>query len=403
MKPLPLALPSLGNTPSLDAAISEKRRRTLVDDFARLVYGHTPAGGRIGAVNEISRRIALDGAATRLELDLPILGPMGTRHTTVLAFVPRQPHPPRSLCWVEFRWKSCDDFRWRYLHPGVRRTYRIGTRKNRAVRGSEAQRWPFRTIIARGYAVATAWYEELETDLPGHAQQGIRGIFDGTSGGSPWGAIGGWAWGLSCMRRAFTDVVDIAEIPVIAVGHSRLGKTALWASAQDINFAGVISNNSGCCGASLFRHHHGEDIRLITERFPHWFTPGLSVYRDADEQIPVDQHQLLALQAPRFTYVTSASEDDNADPQGEYLSTLYASPAFHQFGLAGTLGSSDVGSLVASDPSREEVGAFANIAPNKSIGHGLYYHIRTGGHDMLPEDWGLILDRMDHWLADRQH
>jgi Glucuronyl esterase, fungi len=149
------------------------------------------------------------------------------------------------------------------------------------------------------------------------------------------------------LSRALDALAQLSEVDataVIAVGHSRLGKAALWAAATDQRFAGVVSSDSGCGGASLFRHRVGEDIAAITSTFPHSFARRFADYRDAPDELPIDQHHLLALVAPRLTHVASASRDEHADPYGELLSTLHATPVFELYGHQGPPPTSCLGS-----------------------------------------------------------
>ena len=237
-------------------------------------------------------------------------------------------------------------------------------------RGTFARRWPLEQLIDAGFGLATANYADLEPDRPTGWQTGIRTTLAHSLGLKPdqWGAIGAWAWGMSrVLDYLETDpAVDVRQI--VVQGHSRLGKAALWAGANDRRFALVISNESGEGGAALARRNYGETIGRITSAFPYWFVPQYATYTDRVADLPVDQHELLALVAPRPLYVTSAQEDNWSDPRGEFLGLKAAAPVWALYGYKVNLGDwPGVDQPVRSGP--------------------LGYHVRTGKHDVMPYDW----------------
>jgi hypothetical protein len=288
-----------------------------VDEFARTIYGRTPEGGRLTELVLRSRdNGVLGGAADRLRHRAVIACPLGALELNTITHLPTGTSSAPVVVALNF--KDNEE--------------------------------PYATVLEAGYAVLTVDYQQIEPDDPEPATPGVRALFPTES----WGAVAAWAWGLSRLLDIAERLDGVDTTDAVVLGHSRLGKAALWAGAQDERFAVTVANGSGCCGAALFRHPGGEDIAAITTRFPHWFVPSFSAYAGKESSLPVDQHQLLASIAPRRVYITSAEDDAWADPIGEYLSVVAAKPAF---------------------------------APD-----GIGYHVRQGTHDLLEEDWLHALD-----------
>jgi rhamnogalacturonyl hydrolase YesR len=248
-----------------------------------------------------------------------------------------------------------------------------------------SSQWPLKEILSRGYGVAVAWYWDLEPDRADGWQTGIRTRLAAALKIEPseWSAIGAWAWGLSRMADWLATESQVDAQRLIAIGHSRLGKTALWAGASDPRFAMVVSNESGEGGAALSRRDYGETVAIINEKFPWWFVPAYKKYGSNTAAMPFDQFMLLDLIAPRPLYVASAVGDQWSDPKGEFLSARMAGPVYRLFKEKGI----DADSL----PSLEH-----------PVGDGyVRYHIRSGKHDITLYDWQQYMDFADRRL-DRQ-
>ena len=240
--------------------------------------------------------------------------------------------------------------------------------------------WPAEAVIARGYGIAALQVSELAPDDKEKYRQGVIGLFSGNAVGedpSDWKALGAWAWGASRALDYFETHPAVDARRVAVVGHSRGGKAALWAGAQDERFALVVSNESGEGGAALSRRHYGETLERITTAFPHWFAGRYHTYAGRPEALPVDQHMLLALIAPRPLYVASADEDLWADPRGEFLALAHASPAYALWG--------DPPIAPDAMPPLEQ----PLVAGRRG------YHVRRGGHNLTPYDWERFMDFAD--------
>jgi hypothetical protein len=241
--------------------------------------------------------------------------------------------------------------------------------------------WPAETLVARGYAIAVFQYGDLAPDNAEKFREGVLRLFEGTTTGErqpdAWAALAAWGWGASRAMDYFKTDSRIDATRVAIVGHSRGGKAALWAGAEDERFALVISNESGEGGAALTRRNFGETLGRITSSFPHWFAPRYTTFAGREHTLPVDQHMLIALLAPRAVYVASADEDLWSDPRGEFLALVHASPIFALFG---------------DRPIRaDEMPALDSplVAGRRA------YHVRSGVHDLTLFDWERYADFAD--------
>jgi hypothetical protein len=250
---------------------------------------------------------------------------------------------------------------------------------NDAMRGTYKRRWDLDQIISRGYGLATVYTGDIDPDdCDDPHQNGVHALYpdDDTPADSRWSTIGAWSWGLSRALDYLEQDEHVDHKKIAVMGHSRLGKTALWAGVQDKRFALMISNNSGCGGAALSRRCVGETIGVITQRFPHWFCKAFNNYSNNEPALPVDQHMLIALAAPRPVYIASAEEDLWADPRGEFLSAYHAGPVYDLFGL-------------------ERIPSDTMPAVHRPIMTSIGYHIRKGRHNVTPFDWTCFIDFAD--------
>lgn len=247
-----------------------------------------------------------------------------------------------------------------------------GHRVTELSRGTKAYRWPLDVIVGSGCGLITAHYADFDPDVFNGFIDGVHGLAEGRvhiRKRDEWGSISAWAWGLSELQTYLELQPETKNSRTAVIGHSRLGKAALWAGVLDERFDMVVSNNSGCAGAAQFRTMRGEDIEKITNRFPYWFARNFQSFSGHDSLLLVDQEMFLSLVAPRPLYVASASKDSWADAEGEYLS-FYKSQAV--YGMYDTL--LDI--------------QYKYPAPGEQVSQGnLAYHLRAGEHEILAWDW----------------
>jgi len=337
-----------------------KRRPEIVELFREFVYGRE-AVQRPAALSfqVVGTDGAMDGRAVRKQIDIKYEGPGGHGVIHLLLFVPvGREKPSKSFLFINNRGAD-------HMDPARER---------------QSKFWPAERIVERGYAAAVIDNEDLDPDVDDGFRNGVHGIFDPFGGSRPvnaWGAVAAWAWGASRVMDYLETDPDVDAASVAIVGHSRGGKAALWAGALDERFAMVVSNNSGCTGAALARGNRGETIKDINERFPHWFNANYKRFNGREEALPVDQHMLLSLVAPRPVYVASATRDDWADPVSEFLSLVHAAPVYRLFGCP-------------------TIRAEQFPLPDTPLHAGrMGYHLRTGEHDLTEYDWDRFMDFAD--------
>lgn len=394
---LPDPLVTSAGSPVRDAAAWRAQRRPeLLELFAREVYGRTPAGRPAAMRAEVTSvdPAALGGKATRKEVTLWFTGKTDGPRMNLLIYQPNGlKSPPPVFLGLNFFGNHTvhanpaitlaqphvvyDAARYRPADPQPQ--------KKPPQRGAHADKWQVEAVIARGYATATAWCNDLAPDrADGLAAPGSVSEMLGTGGaetraGDAWGAMGVWAWGLSRALDYLETDPELDAQRVAVHGFSRLGKAADWAAAQDERFAMLISNESGCGGAALSKRIYGETVGIINSKFPHWFAKNFRRYDDNEAALPVDQHELLALIAPRPLYVASAEGDQWSDPRGEFLSAQAAELVYALFGKKG-------------------LGVTAMPPLDTPVGDTIRYHNRTGKHDMTAYDWAQYLDFADRHL-----
>ena len=358
------------------------KNKTL-DIFAQKLYGEIPPRCEKIEVIVKSSSSAFNNLACRKEIDIVCTNNGITRTLNMLLYLPAKT-TNKVPCFVGLNFTGNVDTTFdkdvtfipftRCQSPWT--CLNDDNRSDGTTRGGQAGRWNFEKVIKAGFASATICYFDIFPDNPNGFKDSILPMFysqeEWDSPNRKSSAISAWAWGIMRAIDAVETLPEIDRNKIIVHGFSRLGKTALWAGANDNRAAMTVSICSGCCGAKLSRRYFGENMEWLDNWRKYWFVPCFEDYVQNDTNIPFDQHQLLATIAPRLLYVASASEDFNADPEGEFLSTKLASKVW------------------GSDGINQD----ANFPPiNSGIGDkAVRYFLREGRHNFTPENWDDLLE-----------
>jgi hypothetical protein len=391
--PDPLTMASGQSVRNADEFVS-LRRPEILGLFSRDVFGVTPAVKLPSRVQIDSTETALGGLAVRKQITISF-GDRDQVKAHLLIYLPAHAAKPVGV----FVGLNFDGNQTVDADPGIllstvwlrdpalvdvplakELSGHIRSSGTSETRGSAAHQWQLRMILEHGFGLATAYAGDFDPDFIAGIGYGVRPLFFAADQRLPdptgWGSLGAWAWGMSRMVDYLEQDKNVDQARIIAFGHSRLGKAALWAAAQDTRFAAVISNNSGQAGATLSHRKVGEPIDHLILAFPYWFCPNYAHFLGNVDQLPVDGHLLLALIAPRPLYVASGETDPFSDSEGEFLAARAVTPVYHLFG-------------------KEGVEQTALPPLNHPVGGVVRYHIRTGGHDVTAYDWEQYLSFAD--------
>ena len=353
----------------------QTRRPELLSVFAEQVYGKMPADKVDVSYKKLDdNHSAVNGSATRKQIEITFSHNGIERKALLLMYLPNHVKTKVPV-FLHFNFQGNQTVS---SDPDI-----IPSQYSDRPRGNQASRWPVEKIIDAGYGLATVHYFDFFPDSKDRYAESILALFGHPSEGDipadGGQAIAAWAWGYSRVMDYLETDWQVDASKIILMGHSRLGKTSLWAGATDPRFAIVISNESGCGGAALSRRQVGETVNRINHAFPHWFCKNFRRYNKKEGELPIDQHELLALIAPRPLYVASAEEDRWSDPKGEFLSTAYAGEVYKLYGMKGL-----------------ETTTMPTV--NMPIMNRVAYHNRTGVHDVTDVDWENYIKFADKWL-----
>ena len=349
------------------------RRPEILDLFSKQMYGVTPTE-RIPVEYKLieEHSDAFQGKATRKQIRFCFKSQGNEVEAILLLYTPNaiKGKVPVFLSYNFMGNQSVDTDADILVSPGLK--FVKSADDKTLAPGYQGDRWPIEMIIDAGFGVATMCYHDIFPDKAELKDKSVLALFNDyqqtKERSDAWQALGGWAWGLSRIMDYLETDAKVNAKQVALMGHSRQGKATLWAGAQDERFAIVISNNSGCGGAAISKRRYGETFRIMTNSFPHWLCKAANQYADNEDKLPFDQHQLIALVAPRPVYIASAKEDRWADPKGEFLAGVHAASVYELYGYKG-LETIEMPEL------------------NQPIMNRIGYHIRPGKHDVMDIDW----------------
>ena len=349
------------------------RRPEILSLFANLIYGQIPHSTNPMLVDFDEQNVDknfMNGKGTRKEIRILFRNANGRAEMTLLVFIPNKATRPAPA----FMHLSFDD----------NKSINMDINPNNPDKLKNGL--PIGEILDRGYAFISVYQQDLVSHNEVGFDRGIQPLFFTKGQSFPkaheWGVLATISWSAMRALDYLETDEDIDHARVAIMGHSKLGKATLWAAAQNERFALAISAQSGCAGAALWRRRSGETLSKMVTRFPYWLCRNAWKFVNQEDDLPVDQHMLLALMAPRPVYVAGSEKDSWADPRGEYLSAYFASEVYQLLGKQG---------LTSKDqpPLNEAI-----------IQSDVGYHIRPGGHSVEAFDWEQFLKFADYHLQD---
>ena len=352
---LPEILTTRNNIHVNTKAVWESQRRPeILKLFEENVYGRMPNAYDSLNFVTVNSSNALNGRAYLKQVNIEIFRKNKSVVIHLILFIPTSKTSPAPVfLFINNRDKENTD----------------PTRK------TKSDFWPVELVVDSGYAMATFHVSDVAPDNKDSFMNGALQLYpEQIKADNGMRAIGAWAWGASRVMDYIQEDSQLDGKKVTIAGHSRGGKAALWAAAQDERFAMCISNCSGNSGMALSRRRFGETVAMINTSFPHWFTTNYKKYNNNEQALPVDQHMLVSLIAPRPVYATNASKDLWADPTGTFLSLQHAEEVYELYGVKSSLPIHPPGINQPIYSSR------------------LAYHNREGIHDLTTYDWRRFIE-----------
>ena len=356
-----------------------QRRPEILGLFQTEVYGKSPGKPEDESFEVFDNDpTALGGKAIRKQITVHLGAGANAPKFDVLLYLPAKAVKPVPLflCFSFFPLQRVMD------DPGIRLQdeWDRNHQRHASQRREKSPSFEVDQTLDRGYGFAAIYYQQIDPDFAGGMQYGVRSAFlePGLSDVRPdeWGTIAAWAWAASRAMDYLQNDPRVDRARIAIMGHSRLGKTALWAGASDQRFAMVIACSSGRGGASLARRNFGESVGDLNQRYAYQFCANYRKYGRHVTDLPVDSHELIGLVAPRPIYLATASLDLHSDPRGEFDAAVAAGPIYRLVGKQG-------------------LGIDVMPPLDTAIMGDIAFHCRTGKHEVTAWDWQKILEFAD--------
>jgi len=354
-----------------DAATWTKERRPeLIELYEREIFGRVPERApKVTATVVATDPAAMDGTAVRKDLVFRFGEGVGAVAVNVVLFTPAKASGPVPVA-----------LQLLFGYPaGITPPPAPPTAEGKApARRPSADAGPVADFLARDFGYASVRYTEIQPDVATTHSAGVQALAYTPGQTKPaageWGTIAVWAWAASRMLDYLETDRAVDAKRVALIGHSRLGKTVLWAGARDPRFALIFASCAGEMGAALARRDYGETVDDVAANFPWWLVSTFPKYAGRWQDLPVDAHTVIALNAPRPVFVTGGTQDQWADPQGQFLALVAAGPVYR------LLGAKEVGTTVAPPVD----------TPLLTGALGYLYH--TGEHTITASDWAAFFE-----------
>lgn len=361
----------------------QKRRQELLDFFEEYQFGQVPTRAISTAPWQLIEedRTAKSNKAIRKQVRV-YLNEDKTQCVNVLYYLPKQVKGKIPLL-LHIAFQANNQA---VADSAIQAAYMYNKAGERLLVPPQAPQVPLDSLLTAGIGFATFYYGDIEPDYK-HAirEKGIRHHllgFEKQINANAWGAIAAWAWGTQRIIDCLSQDPEIDNKRIALFGVSRLGKTALWASASDPRIKLTIASCSGEGGAALSRRNYGESISHMTDtsRYYYQFAPNRHQYTNNAAAFPVDAHELIALIAPRPLLLQTGDEDYWSDPRGEYLAAQAATPVYQLFGIKGL------------------TETFPGSSDTASTFQPLGYYMHAGGHGTIPMDWNIFIEYLQKFL-----